>query len=174
MLIISGDGVLERYAKRIEGISEGDAIRVFVPALNRAGNQTRTLMKRSLVKQTGIKYGLVEAAIKTKRATKHRLEYELEARGKETNLNLFGAKQRKKGVSAKPWNKRRIFKSTFIIPRYGSKVYRRTSDARGPLKPVYGPNIGREIAKDPTVRYWHRVDGFLQTRIEHELKRLFG
>lgn len=174
MLVINSDGVIERFGKALAGLSNQDATKVFVRALNRGGDMARTQVKRSLVQQTGIKYGLINRATKTKRATKHRLEYEFEARGDETNLNLFGARQRQKGVSAAPWRKRRIFKSSFIVPAYGGRAFLRTSDERGPIKPVYGPNIARELMRDPTIHYWRKVDGFVAQRVEHELMRLFA
>lgn len=174
MLVIKSDGVIERFGKALAGLSDQDATKVFVRALNRGGDMARTKVKRSLVQQTGIKYGLINQAAKTKRATKHRLEYEFEARGDETNLNLFGARQRKKGVSAAPWRKRRIFGSTFIVAKYGGRVFRRTGDERGPIEPLYGPNIARELMRDPTIHYWREVDGFVSQRVEHELMRLFA
>lgn len=173
MLIIKGDGLIERHADKIKKLSEGQAVRAFVPAINRGGDQVRTKVKRSLVKTTGIKYGNINQAVKTVRATRSALRYQLEARGDETNLNLFGAKQRKRGVSARPWAKRKMFKSAFIVPAYGGRVYRRTSDKRGPLKPLFGPNLAREMMRDPTIHYWREAGGLIEARLIHELKRLF-
>lgn len=96
-----------------------------------------------------------------------------EHKGSETNLSLFGARKTKKGVSAAPWKKRRIFKSTFIVPEYGGKVYKRMGDQRGPLHPLFGPNIAREIAREPTIARWKQAERFVMNRVEHELMRLF-
>lgn len=172
-IIITKDGVYERFGKALNVASEGKTKRIFANALNRGGDMARTQVKRSLVSQTGIKYGLINKAVETKRANPSKLSYSLEATGNETNLNLFGARQGKKGVSAAPWKKRRVFKSTFIVPAYGGKVYKRTGEDRGPVEPLFGPNIAREITKDPTVDKWKQVDGFVMKRVEHELMRLF-
>lgn len=174
MLIIKGDGIIQRHAEKIKGLSEGDAIKAFVPAINRGGDQVRTKIKRSLVKSTGIKYGKINQAVKTIRATRSALRYQLEAKGEETNLNLFGAKQGKRGVSARPWGARRVFKSSFIVPAYGGRVYVRAGDGRGPLKPLYGPNIARELMRDPAINYWREAEGLIEARLIHELGRLFG
>lgn len=119
--VIVGDKIAQRFGQSLQRISDKDATRVFARALNRGGDQARTQVKRSLVAQTGIKYGLINKAVTTERANPSKLEYSLVATGDETNLNLFGAKQRKRGVSAAPWKKRRIFKSTFIVPALGAR-----------------------------------------------------
>lgn len=172
-IIITADGVYKRYGKALNTISNRDARRIFSRALNKGGDQGRTQVKRSLVSQTGIKYGMINKAVKTVRAHPNKLEYSLIADGTETNLNLFGARQRKKGVSAAPWKKRRIFKSTFIVPGYEGRVFKRAGKERGPLEPLFGPNIAREVVKDKTKAAWQAVAPFVMNRVEHELMRLF-
>lgn len=172
-IIITSDGGYKKYGKALEAIGNRDAKRVFSRALNRGGDQGRTQVKRSLVSQTGIKYGMINKAVKTVRAHPNKLEYSLIADGTETNLNLFNARQGKKGVSASPWKKRRVFKSTFIIPQYGGRVFKREGAERGPLEPLFGPNIAREIVKDKTGDAWRAVAPLVMNRVEHELMRLF-
>lgn len=172
-VIISTDGGIKRFGKVLRSVSDKDAKRLFARALNRGGDQARTQVKRSLVSQTGIKYGLVNKAVQTIRAHPNKLEYTLEASGNETNLNLFGARQRKKGVSAAPWKKRRVFKSSFIVPAYEGRVYIRLGPGDGQLKQLFGPNIGREIVRGNTAKAWKQVDGFVRDRVEHELMGFF-
>ncbi|QVQ35446.1 hypothetical protein KHQ08_00695 (plasmid) [Pseudochrobactrum algeriensis] len=172
-IVITKDGIYDNFGKALNVAGDGKAKRIFANALNRGGDMARTQVKRSLVSQTGIKYGLINKAVETKRANPNKLSYSLEATGNEMNLNLFAARQGKKGVSAAPWKQRRVFKSTFIVPAYDGKVYKRTSPERGPVEPLFGPNIAREITKDPTVAKWKQVDGFTMKRVEHELIRLF-
>src|SRR5690606_27358080 len=123
-IIITADGVYQRYGKALNSLSNRQAGRLFARALNRGGDQARTQVRRSLVSQTGIKYGLINRAVTEDRATPGNLAYSLIAVGSETNLSLFNASQRKKGVSAAPWKKRRIFKSTFIVGAYAGKVFK--------------------------------------------------
>lgn len=172
-IVITSDGAYKRFGKALEAIGNRDARRVFSRALNRGGDQGRTQVKRSLVSQTGIKYGMINKAVKTIRAHPNKLEYSLVAEGNETNLNLFNARQGKKGVSASPWKKRRVFKTTFIIPAYDGRVFKRIGNERGPLEPLFGPNIAREIVKDQTADKWRMVGGMVMNRVEHELMRLF-
>lgn len=58
--------------------------------------------------------------------------------------------------------------------RYGGRVFRRTSKERGPIEPLFGPNIARELMKEPTVLEWRKVGPFVIARVEHELMRLFA
>jgi hypothetical protein len=92
-------------------------------ALNHEGDKGRTQVKRALVTQTGIKYGAVNKAMATIRATPATLTYALKVRGDETNIAWFGGVQRRKGVSAAPWHKRRIFRHSFIVPRFGACLH---------------------------------------------------
>ena len=135
-IVIVGDQIAERFGRTLRFVADRDAKRIFSRALNRGGDQARTQVRRSLVEQTGIKYGLINRAVDTERASPARLAYSLVAHGSETNLSLFGAKQGKRGVSAAPWRKRRVFKSTFVVGAYGGKVFRRTSSDRGPIAPL--------------------------------------
>lgn len=173
-VVIVGDKIAERFGRTLSYVSAGEANRLFARALNRGGDQGRTAVRRSLVKQTGIKYGLINRAVTDVRATPGNLAYSLVANGNETNLSLFGAKQGKRGVSAAPWGKRRVFKSTFVVSAYGGKVFKRTSDKRGPLDPLWGPNVARELVREPTILEWQKVGPFVLNRVEHELMRLFN
>ena len=122
--------------------------------LNHEGDKGRTQVKRALVKQTGIKYGAIDKAMATIHSTPATLTYRLKARGEETNIAWFGGVQRGKGVSAAPWNKRRIFAHSFIVPRFG-RAFLRRSMQRLPIRGVYGPNIARELVKDSSAAAWH-------------------
>lgn len=169
--ISKADEVLTRFGNQLAALGDGKARIVMSRALNHEGDKGRTQVKRALVKQTGIKYGLINQAVKTIYSSPETLVYTLEARGDETNLNLFGARQGKKGVSAAPWAQRRVFKSTFMVGRYGGKVFRRVGKARFPIKPLYGPNLAREIVKDETAETFRRGAASIADRVAHEIAR---
>jgi hypothetical protein len=107
LIISARDQVLARYGNQLGALSEGQVRTALSRSLNHEGDKGRTQVKRALVKQTGIKYGAVDKAMATIRATPATLTYALKARGDETNIAWFGGVQRRKGVSAAPWNKRR-------------------------------------------------------------------
>jgi hypothetical protein len=62
-IVITKDGVYENFGKALNVAGEGKAKRIFANALNRGGDMARTQVKRSLVSQTVIKYGLINKAV---------------------------------------------------------------------------------------------------------------
>jgi hypothetical protein len=140
-------------------------------ALNHEGNRGRTQVKRAVVKQTGIKYGAVDKAMVTIRATPATLTYTLKARGDETNIAWFGGVQPRNGVSAAPWYKRRIFRHSFIVLGFG-RAFICTSKSRLPIRPLYGPNLAREVVKDSSAAGWQSGIGNIVGRVGHDIGRM--
>ena len=138
LIISASDQVLARYGNALAALGDRQARTALSRTLNHEGDKGRTQVKCALVKQTGIKYGAVDKAMTTIRSTPATLIYALKARGDETNIAWFGGVQRRKGVSAAPWNMRRIFARSFIVPRCG-RAFIRTSKKRLPIRPLYGP-----------------------------------
>lgn len=168
------DEVLKRFGNQLAALGQDQARVVMSRALNHEGDKGRTQVKRVLVKQTGIKYGEINKAIRTIGSTPATLTYRIVARGDETNISLFGASQGKRGVSAAPWGKRHVFKSTFIVARFSGKVFKRTSSKRFPIKQVYGPNIARELVKDESAAAFKAGSSLIADRVAHEIARVLG
>jgi hypothetical protein len=134
LILSARDQILARYGNQLAALGDSQARKALSRALNHEGDKGRTQVKRALVKQTGIKYGAVNKAMATIRATAATLTYTLKARGDETNNAWFGGVQRRKGVSAAPWHKRRIFRHSFIVPRFG-RAFIRTPKSGLPIWP---------------------------------------
>lgn len=166
--ISAGDEVLKRFGNRLAAAGAKAPV-AMARALNHESDKARTQIKRALAQQTGIKPSLVSIGFSTKRATASDLTYVFRQRGGETNLNLFRATQGAKGVSAAPWNVRRVFPGTFTVPRYGNKVYQRSGDKRFPIAPLYGPNLARELVKGQPRAEFEAVPMRLAARVAHEL-----
>jgi hypothetical protein len=171
LIVSARDQVLARYGNQLAALGEGQARTAMSRALNHEGDKRRTQVKRALVKQTGINYGAVDKATATVRATPATLTYTLKARGDETNIAWFGGVQRRKGVSASPWNRRRIFTRSFIVPRFG-RAFMRTSRNRLPIRPLYGPNLARELLKDSSAAAWQSGIANIVARVGHEIGRM--
>jgi hypothetical protein len=171
LIISAGDQLLVRYGNALAMLGEGQARTALSRALNHEGDKGRTQVKRALAKQTGIKYGAIEKAMATIRATSATLTYRLKARGDETNIAWFGGVRRRKGVSAAPWNKWRIFRHAFIVPRFG-RAFIRTSKSRLPIRPLYGPNLARELVKDSSAAAWQSGVAKIVARVGHEIGRM--
>lgn len=171
LVINATDQVLARYGNQLAALGDGQARTAMSRALNHEGDKGRTQVKRALVKQAGIKYGAIDKAMATIRSTPATLTYQLKARGAETNIAWFGGKQRGTGVSAAPWNNRRIFRHAFIVPRFG-RAFIRTSKKRLPIRWLYGPNLGRELVKDYSAAAWHSGVRNIIARVGHEIGRM--
>ena len=171
LILSAQDQVLARYGNQLAALGEGKARKALSRALNHGGDKGRTQVKRAFVKQTGIKYGAVNKAMATVRATPATLTYALKAHGNETNIAWFGGLQRRKGVSAAPWHKRRIFRHSFIVPRFG-RAFVRTSKRRPPIRPLYGPNLARELVKDSSAAAWRSGVVNIVSRVGHEIGRM--
>lgn len=142
-------------------------------ALNDTGRQVNTQVKRALVKQSGIKYGAINKGVKQEFATNARLEFKIIGTGKHFGLTDFGARQTKRGVSAAPWAKRRIFPSTFFAKKLGNQVFVRTGKARLPIKKLYGPSIPREMVRDQVpITFKTMATTILPTQIRKQFARL--
>lgn len=153
------DQVMARFGNQLDSLGEGEAHRLMAMALNTEGNKGRTQVRRALMTQTGIRSRQIGKSLKTIKAAPGRLEYKIEAKAGETNISQFGLKvtwhegsamgqiRKLQTVSAAPWNVRRTFPGAFSIARFGGRVFKREGAGRFPLKPVYGPNLARELPK---------------------------
>jgi hypothetical protein len=169
VVVSERDPVMRRYGNQLAFVGERGARVAQSRALNHEGRKGFTQVKRVLVAQTGIRYGDVNKAVREIPSTPVTLTYTLEGRGSETNIAWFHGTQRKKGVSAAPWNKRRIFPHTFLIGAYGGKAFKRLTRQRFPIKPVFGPNLARELVKDRSKAAFMSMTVKVAARVGHEL-----
>jgi len=184
VVIRAGDQVMARFGNQLGALGAGEAPRLMSMALNTEGNKGRTRVRRALMDQTGIRSHQIGKAMRTVRAGPGRLQYMLEAKAGETNVSMFGLKVRWRKVvaistrqrikvqevSASPWNTARMFHGAFSIPKFGGRVFKRTSDERFPLKPVFGPNLAREIVKAESRTEFEGI----APKVSTEVGRLLG
>lgn len=176
------DQVMARFGNQLGSLGEGEARRLMAMALNTEGNKGRTQVRRALMAQTGIRSHQIGKSLKTIKAAPGRLEYKIEAKAGETNISQFGLKvtwhegsamgqiRKLQTVSAAPWNVRRTFPGAFSIARFGGRVFKREGAGRFPLKPVYGPNLAREIVKAQTKTEFETIG----PKVVTEVGRLLG
>ena len=180
--ISARDQVMARFGNQLGAIGDGEGRRLMAMALNTEGSKGRTRVRRALMEQTGIRSHQISKAVKTINAGPGRLEYKLEAKAGETNISMFGLKvtwregsamgqiRKLQTVSAAPWNVRRTFPGAFSIARFGGRVFKREGAGRFPLKPVYGPNLAREITKAQSRTTFEGI----APKVSDEVGRLLG
>lgn len=186
-LVMTTDGVLKRYANQIGALGI-DAPKALQRALSHTGNKAKTQVIRALTKQTGLSRKVIVHAVKVKRPSYTDLTYVMTTRGGDISLKYFKARETAKGVSAAPWNSRRIFRSTFMRagwwphrvtkPGWNGQVFRRTggktSTGQDEFEKVKsGLFIPDEMVKGATEQAWRDVaERDLEARVGHELGRL--
>lgn len=139
-------------------------------ALNHTGDKALTQVKRALVAQTGAKYGAISKALMRRGASAGNPVYRIVARAAAMSLKEFGPVRTASGVSAAPWNKRRVFPSSFIVAKLGGHVFVRTSRRRFPIKKLWGPVIPNEMLRDMSRQAFEAtVEQELPARLQHEI-----
>jgi len=138
-------------------------------AINHTGNVAMTRVRRALVKQTGAAYGKIKDEVTGVNGNVGSPTYQIVARGRAMGLVHFNARETRKGVSARPWGKRRVFGGTFIAR---GQVYKRVGKGRLPIEKLWGPSIPTELVKDASVfEFMATVRERLPARVAHELSR---
>lgn len=139
-------------------------------AVNRAGDMAYTRVVATLASETGAANREVRKEVSKHRAVNHDAIYRIVARGGYWPLKRFRPKQGKAGVSASPWNVKRVFKGTFFGPN--AHVYRRTSKKRFPIEKLWGPAIPKEMVRGRTAEVANEVVADeLPKRLIHETDR---
>jgi hypothetical protein len=111
---------LERWA-RVYATAPARSADIMRVTLNDVGNAARTQVTRTLARQMGLPVGTVRQGLTTKPATLRSMDYEILSRGGYLSLRSFDAEQRRAGVSARPWGKRRIFGARSPFARSAAK-----------------------------------------------------
>ena len=97
---------------------------------------------------TGLKAGTVGKKIAKDKARRGDEEYTIRIKSRYKNVIEFGARQTKKGVSAKVWGKRRVYKHAFIGSGKNSGkqlVFGKSKRNPKKLKALHGASLPREF-----------------------------
>jgi len=122
--------------------------KAMVTALNKVGAEVFTQAKRELKDATGFKAGVVAKGMKKDKARRGDEEYSIFIKSRYKNVIEFGARQTKKGVTAKVWGKRRIYRGAFIgSGRNSGKqlVFKKRSDNPKKIRALHGASLPREF-----------------------------
>jgi hypothetical protein len=174
VVTVSGAG-LPKLTAALRQVSSPTMRKVYSRALNRTGKTAETRTVRAVAAQAGIPQRAVRSygGIRDVPANPGRLEYQIVSTGGFIPTKHFGARQTRKGVSARPWGVRRVFTGgTFISAKLGGHVFHRTKSSRLPIKLHWGPAIPKEIVKDQSkAAFEGAVADTLPKRVDHELRR---
>lgn len=150
----------------LRAMGEKDGREVARQAINQTARQTRTEAARKIAKIMGMKVTGARNALQIVHASRQRLEARVIASGRPRNLIHFSARQTRRGVTAKAWGTRKLYKGTFIITaRNGQRlVMKRTGKESLPIAPLFGPSV-------PDTMIDEQVRAALQFLVEERLPR---
>ena len=145
--------------------------KALVTSLNKVGAEVVTQAKRELKDATGLKAGVVGKKIKKDKARKGDETYSIHIKSRYLNVIEFGARQTKKGVSAKVWGKRRVYKGAFIgSGRNSGKqlVFKKRKNAPKRIEALHSASLPREFERQDMAKIFNKK---IKTRFPILFKR---
>ena len=144
--------------RKLRNVPKKYVPKALVTALNKVGAEVVTQAKRELKDATGLKAGVVGKKIKKDKARKGDETYSIGIKSRYLNAIEFGARQTKKGVSAKIWNNRKIYKGAFIgSGRNSGKqlVFKKSRRKKG-IEAVHGASLPREFERQDMAKIFNK------------------
>ena len=145
--------------------------KAMVTALNKVGAEVVTQAKRELKEATGLKAGVVGKKIKKDKARKGDETYSIYIKSRYLNAIEFGARQTKRGVSAKVWGKRKVYRGVFIgSGRNSGKqlVFKKSKRNPKRIEAVHGASLPREFERQGMAKLFNKK---IKTRFPILFKR---
>lgn len=184
------DDHLKVFGKRIDELNRRFP-KVLPRIINQVGARAKTQVIRNLTKQTGLpRKTIVKAVGEPSKAGRGKLSYEMVTRGGQVRLKYLSPRETRPGAVAKPFGKKRLFPSTFMLggqfpARHGGKFDghvmrrigwgKRTDGSTGDkLTQVRSEVvIPKEMTTGATAAAFTKIAGpLLQQRVEAALKKL--
>lgn len=153
MIQLDVTGDLKQVERHLNKLQRSAVPKAANRALNRIVGPTKTKAASSITKQTAFKSKEVRDHLIVRRSNWRTLKASITAERYSPNLIHYGAIKAGRGVKAKPYRKRRVFKGAFIANQ-GRTVFKRTSPRRLPIKKVYGPSVRAEFKRDDIRRIY--------------------
>jgi len=144
--------------------------KALVTSLNKIGAEVFTQAKRELKDATGLKVGVVAKKITKDKARRGDEEYTIRIKSKYLNLIEFNARQTKRGVSAKAWGNRKIYRGAFIGSGRNSGKQLVFKKVRGSkqIRAVHGASLPREFERQDMEKIFNKK---IKTRFPILFKR---
>ena len=158
MITVSVKDDFKGLARTLDRAQRKAMPKIIKGTLDRTATQTQTTAIKTIAKETGIKQKDVRKSFKVFKSKTTALVAVIRVRGNAPNLIRFGAKQVKKGVSAAPWRKKRVFRGAFI-GNLGRTVFVRKNlgDSRSKIKALWGPAVPNELIRSHVKRAWRKT-----------------
>ena len=139
---------IKQAVRNVQKVSKKYVPKAMVTALNKVGAEVVTQAKRELKDATGLKAGTVAKKIQKDKARRNDNTYSIFIKSRYLNVIEFGARQTKRGVSAKVWGKRKIYRGAFIGGGRNSGkrlVFKKLKDDPKRIEALHGASLPREF-----------------------------
>lgn len=176
---------LQRFDNMLAMLEGRQSDLVQVRALNRVGDMAKTIVVRTLTRQTGLQRKVIVKAIgKPKRASFGDKQYVMSTSGGPIAVKYFRPRETRAGVTAYPRGERTLFASAFMkggrfpnrvpVAKFNGHVFEREGASRLPISKVRtNVTIPGEMVTGATADAFEQTVAInLPRRIEHELSRL--
>ena len=164
---------LTKFASRLQA-AKAKMPGALAKIVMQVGPEATSQMKRVLPAQTGLKFKTINKALK---GSGRGSVYTIKSKGGDIRLKFFNPRETAKGVTAAPWNARRLYPATFIKAGWwpkrvknvaGGHVMRRTGKGKYPIEVVrsglYIPN--EMVTGNSAVVFYGTVDARLAPVVE--------
>lgn len=146
-------------------------------ALNKTADSATARMIRFISADTGVKQKDLRGTTKRNRAiwssqaTPGNQTVKVYANTERIPLYDFGARQTRRGVTAKLGPSRKLYPSTFIatMPSGHRGAWKRTGSRRLPITELHGPSIAHVWQKH-ALEAWQHVQERLPISLQHEIR----
>jgi len=148
------------------------APKAVIRALNRSIVSSRAVMARAVATDLGVKVSVAKDAMWTANATASNPTARLSAQGARLPLMAFGARQTKRGVSAKVEGQRKVYPGTFLATmRSGHQgAFGRRGQTRLPIDERFVVSIPHVFEKHVAEGQQAGMESLVKN-LEHELGR---
>ena len=145
--------------RKLRNVPKKYVPKALVTALNKVGTEVVTQAKRELKDATGLKAGVVGKKIKKDKVHKGDETYSIHIKSRYLNAIEFGARQTKKGVSAKIWGVRKNYKGAFIGGGRNSGkqlVFKKSKHNPKRIEAVHGASLPREFERHDMAKIFNK------------------
>mgnify|MGYP003146303067 FL=1 len=158
---ISVESNIKTLSRRWRGLQKKTVQKATVTALNKMGKEVFGKTVKELSAVTGVKpQKKVRSKMKLYKASSDHLKARISIKDQFLNLIEFGAKQTKKGVRHKAWNRSQLAKGAFIASGRSSGkrlVFAREGEKRLPIRGLPGPSLPIEYFKSGVNKIMDRL-----------------
>ena len=160
---ISIQSNIKSITRQWRGLHKNTVIKATVSSLNKMGKEVMSKSVKELSQATGVKpQKKIRSQMKLYKASRNRLDALIRLKGKYLNLVEFNARQTKKGVRHKSWNRSQLAKGAFIASGRNSGkqlVFARKTQKRLPIRGLVGPSLPNEYFKSNIDKNMNRLIG---------------